>query len=45
MVAALERCGGTVKFTLYPNANHEGSSGMTYSSDELYAWMLEQRKK
>jgi len=41
MTAALEHCGGNVKLTLFPDADHEGSSRQAYGMDELYSWFLE----
>lgn len=39
MVAALERVGGNVKFTVYPGAGHDSWTA-TYENPELYAWFL-----
>lgn len=39
MVVALEKAGGEVKFTLYPDANHD-SWTKTYDNPELYEWFL-----
>lgn len=39
MVEALKKAGGEVKFTLYPNANHD-SWTKTYDNPELYEWFL-----
>ena len=39
MVRALEECGGSVRFTLYPDAEHD-SWTETYDNPELYTWML-----
>lgn len=38
-VRALERCGGNVRFTLYPNTGHD-SWTPTYRNPEVYDWML-----
>jgi predicted peptidase len=43
MVEALKRNGGQVKFTVYPEAGHDAWTE-TYDNDELYAWLLEQRR-
>jgi predicted peptidase len=41
MVAALKNFGSDVKFTIYPEANHD-SWTETYNNEELYKWLLEQ---
>ncbi|MCU7547534.1 prolyl oligopeptidase family serine peptidase [Chitinophagaceae bacterium LB-8] len=43
MVAAARRYNSSVKFTLYPNANHN-SWDTTYNNDSLYQWMLSHTK-
>lgn len=43
MVDALTQCGGNVKFTIYPDTDHDSWSA-TYANPELYTWMLAQRK-
>ena len=43
MVRALTACGGSVKFTVYPDAAHD-SWTQTYDNPELYDWFLEQRR-
>jgi predicted peptidase len=43
MVEALRACGGDVRFTLYPDADHY-SWTETYANPELYAWLLEQAR-
>jgi len=43
MVDALKACGGNVKFTLYPDADHAASWTRAYADPELYKWLLEQR--
>jgi predicted peptidase len=43
MVDALKACGGNVKFTLYPDADHSASWTRAYADPELYKWLLEQR--
>ncbi len=45
MVKFLEKFGSTkVKFTLYPNANHNAWDA-TYSNQELYDWFLQHSKR
>lgn len=41
MVEKLKSCGSNVKFTVYPEANHD-SWTETYNNEELYKWLLEQ---
>lgn len=41
MVNALRKYGSKVKFTVYPEANHD-SWTETYNNEELYKWLLEQ---
>lgn len=43
MVEALEACGGNVKFTIYPDADHD-SWTETYANPALYAWLLSHRR-
>jgi dienelactone hydrolase len=43
LVNAARRYNSSVKFTLYPNANHN-SWDTTYNNDSLYLWMLAQTK-
>lgn len=43
MVDALKKAGGTVKFTIYPEAQHD-SWTETYNNPQLYEWLLQQRK-
>jgi dipeptidyl aminopeptidase/acylaminoacyl peptidase len=45
MVDALRDCGGNVRFTLYPDADHLGSSNRAYADPELYTWLLQQTLK
>jgi predicted peptidase len=40
LVAALQNCGGNVRFTVYPDAEHD-SWTQTYANPELYSWLLE----
>lgn len=41
MVEALKACGGNVKFTLYPDANHRTSCLRAANTPELYDWFLQ----
>ncbi len=43
MVEALERAGGHVRFTIYPEAGHD-SWTPAYGEPDLYPWFLEQRR-
>ena len=43
MVVALRKCGGNVKFTVYPKADHD-SWTVTYKNPALYRWLLRQTK-
>jgi predicted peptidase len=43
MVQALHECGGNVRFTIYPDAEHD-SWTETYNNPELYRWFLEHRR-
>lgn len=43
MVEAVRKFGGDVKFTVYPEANHD-SWTETYNNPELYKWLLEHKK-
>ena len=43
MVTALRQCGGNVKLTAYPNAEHDSWTA-TYENPELYQWLLRQTK-
>ena len=45
MVQALQNCGGHVRFTLYPDSDHLGSSNRAYAEPELYDWLLKQSRK
>lgn len=42
MVEALKKVGGNVKFTVYPEAGHDAWTE-TYSNEEVYKWLLEQK--
>jgi predicted peptidase len=41
---ALEKCGSTVKFTLYPDTNHLDTWLKAYADPALFTWFLEQSK-
>ena len=43
MVRAIEEIGGNIKYTLYPDANHD-SWTKTYENDNLYEWLLSHSK-
>ena len=43
MVAALQACGGNVRFTIYPEAGHD-SWTETYNNPEFFTWLLAQRR-
>jgi predicted peptidase len=43
MVEAVKRGGGSPKFTIYPDADHD-SWTETYNNPELYSWLLQQSK-
>jgi len=43
MVDALKKTGSDVKFTIYPEANHD-SWTETYNNPEVYKWLLNQSK-
>jgi predicted peptidase len=44
MVEAVKKCGGEVRFTVYPEAEHD-SWTETYANPELYAWFLRHNRK
>lgn len=43
LVDALSKSGGNVRYTVYPEENHD-SWTKTYSNPEFYEWLLSQRK-
>jgi predicted peptidase len=45
LVDALRACGSNVRFTLYPDVNHEDSFLRAYADPELYLWLLMQTLK
>jgi predicted peptidase len=44
MVEALRAAGGDIRFTVYPEADHD-SWTQTYEDPELYAWFLRHRRR
>ncbi len=44
MIDALKKAGAEPKYTEYPKVGHN-SWDMAYGTDELYTWLLEQKKK
>ncbi len=44
MIAAIKKAGGEPKYTEYPKVGHN-SWDKAYGTDELYTWLLAQRKK
>ncbi|RIK37229.1 MAG: phospholipase [Chloroflexi bacterium] len=40
LVAALQACGGDVRFTVYPEATHDSWTA-TYENPRLYTWLLQ----
>ena len=44
MIAAIKKAGGQPKYTEYPGVGHN-SWDQAYATDELYTWLLEQKKK
>jgi len=44
MIDALKKAGGEPKYTEYPGVGHN-SWDKAYGTDELYTWLLEQKKK
>lgn len=43
MVDALNACGGNVRFTVYPDADHDSWTA-TYDNPEFWDWMLKQKR-
>jgi predicted peptidase len=43
MARELKKCGGKVRYTEYPDLNHD-SWTTTYDNPDLYDWLLEQRR-
>ena len=44
MIDAIKKAGGTPKYTEYPGVGHN-SWDKAYGTDELYKWLLDQKKK
>lgn len=44
LVEALEACGGTVEFTILPDADHSTTFEQGFADPALYEWLWEQRK-
>ena len=44
MIAAIKKAGGDPKYTEYPGVGHN-SWDKAYATDELYEWLLKQKKK
>jgi predicted peptidase len=43
LVETLKKCGGNVRFTVYPDAGHD-SWTQTYDNPDLYSWLLEHKR-
>ncbi|MBW4544720.1 MAG: dienelactone hydrolase family protein [Symplocastrum torsivum CPER-KK1] len=43
MVEALKACGGNVKFTVYPEADHD-SWTQTYNNPALFDWFMQHQR-
>ena len=43
MVEALKKNGGSVKFTVYPEAGHDAWTE-TYANPQIYEWLLQQKR-
>jgi dipeptidyl aminopeptidase/acylaminoacyl peptidase len=43
LVNTLQECGGDVRFTIYPDAQHDAWT-QTYENPELYEWFLSHLK-
>lgn len=44
MVDAVKACGGNIRFTIYPDAEHD-SWTQTYNNSELFDWFLRHRRR
>jgi predicted peptidase len=44
VVKALKDCGGEPKFTIFENANHDQGWELTYTTTEIFEWLLQQRR-
>ena len=43
MIDAIKAAGGNPRFTIYPQAGHD-SWTETYANDEIYSWLMQQRR-
>ena len=43
MIEAINGCGGQAKLTVYPDTGHDAWT-QAYATDELYDWLLQQRR-
>jgi len=43
MIDAIKAAGGNPRFTIYPQAGHD-SWTETYANDEIYSWLIQQRR-
>lgn len=45
LVDQFTACGGSIRFTVYPNGSHDGSTWtVTYNNPDVYDWMLRKKK-
>jgi predicted peptidase len=44
MIDAIKACGGDARLTVYPDADHDAWTA-AYANQELYDWLLQQRRK
>lgn len=44
MIEAIKAAGGHPRFTIYPQAGHD-SWTETYANDEIYSWLMQQRRR
>jgi dipeptidyl aminopeptidase/acylaminoacyl peptidase len=44
LVDAVKKCGGNVRFTIYPDADHAQTFEQGFADPALYTWLLEQHK-
>lgn len=44
MIEAIKAAGGHPRFTVYPQAGHD-SWTETYANDEIYSWLMQQRRR
>ncbi|MGH7453561.1 MAG: dienelactone hydrolase family protein, partial [bacterium] len=43
LASEFKRCGGSMKFTVYPDRGHDAWT-FAYNNSELYTWLLQHRK-